>query len=369
MKIEKFDLKAQSQDNTKYSPWIRVLEYQANGSLLCGLVFAQKPLLRINRTSADSLEIKELDLELGSASLGVWSGLRSTTTGATTMCALNTGMLPGFVASIFSKNIEGRTTDDLEKFLLTQDGGLGLWARHSVVMLSKDELTLRHEKNPGGLTDIALVGDYLFGLSGSEIWREHYLKADKRETLRSDLEGNFKLHRASDGNFWLLGQNQRLLRMAQTDIRAKPTPLKLPGGGAFVLSAASSLDGWLYGTCNESKTLFRVRLNKISAEEEIQKIYDFENPVSALLVQEFEDKGRLLLTTSTGSGAELFAFDLVKPEDAELLPEVPQSKSLGAIPDLSKVGLLCSEDSEKGIFWAAEGYNSASKTRLLRIEL
>src|SRR5690606_36453239 len=138
-------------------------------------------------------------------------------------------------------------------------------------------------KEPGMTWDIHFLGDYVFGLFPNQMWREPYLHLaiEKREALRKDLTGNNKLHRSEDGTFWALAENGRLMRFQYTENKAKPTPLKVPAKDSqdFELSAASKVDGWLYGVAGAGKTLFRVRRNPISFEEEIQKLWEAPEPI------------------------------------------------------------------------------------------
>ncbi|MBS1983484.1 MAG: hypothetical protein JST16_04870 [Bdellovibrionales bacterium] len=376
------------------SPSVTTLHVQNDGTVLCGLAFAEPALFRLEfRGAALHATDMGLEKELGKGVLGVVNGLRSTTSGDTAFAVLHEGFAPGFLRKMAGGELLGLSGQALRHNLESQDGGMGLSARHSVVQITEGKLSVRRYREPGALLDAAHIGDFIFGLQGTSIWREPYLNTEKRETLRKDLGGNAALHRDSVGNIWMLGQNGRLLRMAQTDLKAKPTPLKLPEwkeGALFELSAASPIDEWLYGTCADSRTLFRVRVNPISGEDEMQALKGFPSritgmafrmptPATAPVVHKeptFEGpaplaKATLYLALEGAEGAELLQGEVEAAEDPELMSELPQFISYGRVPgvqDLSNLNWV------GDTLWAGEGHLGCGtltprKPRVFRIHV
>ena len=349
------------------------LHVQSDGTLLAGLAFANPMAFEISLDvkTGKILKAESMDFEssFGDDAVGVLQGFRETLTGDTVATVAHKGFAPGFLAKLSGSDVFKKSGPALLAELNANTGGMGAGVRHSVVELHKEGFQLRHVKMPGALLDVALVGDYLFGLTGSEIWREFYLKADKRETLRGDLAGNAALHRDSDGNFWLQSNNGRLLRVGQMDIKAQPTTVKLPGKG-IDLSTASEVDGWLYATCDASKTLFRVRRNPISKEDELQVIDRFETPITAMCTVEspavesaeapVAAKGSIFFALSGPSGAgnsRLYRVATRTAEDIEFPPASGKPEWIGDVKcngDVSSLTPLRSAAGELVCLYAGE---------------
>ena len=399
MKVETFELPVTPLKGDYEAPSVTALESQSDGSLLCGVAFASPAVMRLRVTDAglspkDAEDLK-VEESLGADVLGVTNGLRPSTSGDTAFALFHKGMLPGVFSGLLGKGLSGKRGKALVDFLLEQDGGMGTALRHSVVQLSENKLVVRHFKNPGMLWDVAHIGDFVYGLHSTSVWREPYLNVEKRETLRGDLGANFSFHRDDAGNFWFVGQNMRLMRMAQGDNKAKPTPLKFADNSGFSVSATSTVDGWLYGTSGHSKTLVRIRINPVSFEEESQKICDFSQPITGLCAVDHPEVHKLVIAVEGREGAEIHALDLIRPEDPEMLPPVPVVRSLGrceGVNCVSKLTLLPLPkveapeiDSDPSseirkpanagpppVIWAGEGrlgwgVEDARKPRLLRI--
>lgn len=348
---------------------VTALHAQKDGSLLCGLRFASPCLFRVAVQKSESKFI-DLKLEevLGADLLGVTGGLRSTTSGDTAFGALHGGMLPGFLQGLFGGSPRKKSGRELLDFLVKNDGGLGTCVRHSVVQLAKDEINLRRVKEPGAIFDVAHVGDFIFGLAGNSIWREPYMNSEKRETLRKDLGYNESFHRDSQGNFWLVGENQRLQRMGQTDIKSKPTVLKL-AESTLSLSTSSETDGWLYVTTLNSKDLYRLRRNPVSFEEELQKVHSFATEITGLVAIDREGEGstsELIVTLKGSAAVEVYSVGLLVPEDPELPPPAPAPQRLGEIANAKQLNALTVDETDKDrkSVWAA-----ADGLRLVKISL
>jgi hypothetical protein len=342
MKYEIFKLKVESLGEQYETPTITSLQTQKDKVLLCGLAFSKPALVQIpldgnnlpkmTKNSAGEQEVEYTNLELEEQSdsdlLGVLNGLRPSSSGEAVFSVLHSGFLPGVLSGLLGKSIKGKKGPMLVDYLNKQESAGGA-LRHSVVHVEENgHLRSRSFKEPGILWDVAHVGDYVFGLSNSAIWREPYLKPDKRETLRSDLGVNYQLHRDEDGNFWFLGSNSRLLRMGQTGIKAQPTPLKVGStppvsGDALYLSAASAVDTWMYVTTNHSKTLLRVRINPVSREEEIQKVLELDRPITALLAVDHPEVSKLYVAIEGETSAEICSLPLIRPLDPEVIAPAP----------------------------------------------
>ncbi len=352
-------------------PVVTALHMQKDGSLLCGLIFSKPSLFRV-RFQDGKAHFSDLKLEddLGGDLLGVIGGLRFTTSGDTALAAIHGGFLPTFAQSLAGGSITKKSGQELLNFFADNDGGMGANVRHSVVQLSGDETNLRRVKDPGAILDVAHLGDFIFGLHGTSVWREPYMNSEKRETLRKDLGLNRGFHRDTDGNFWFVGENGRLLRMGQTDIKAKPTPLKFPED-SFELSAATDTEGWCYATTKSSTELYRIRRNPMSHEEESQKVHAFEHRITGLLAVDRETDPLLLIAVEGAQAAEIYSISLVKPEDPELPPPALSPKLLGKIEGCRAISCLTLDikDEKSSTVWAAESYLGAGrklKPRLLR---
>jgi len=166
------------------------------------------------------------------------------------------------------------------------------------------------------------------------------------------------------------------MRFQYTENKAKPTLLKVPSkedSQDFELSAASKVDGWLYGVSGGGKTLFRVRRNPISFEEEIQKLWDAPEAISAICAWDSAENPKIVLATASESGASLYSFKIEKLEDEEMIPEVPEATLLTKMTEAKRVSAL-TPDLQNACLWAVEGYfgvkmarSDKEKLRVLRI--
>jgi hypothetical protein len=379
MKIHSLSLEVKPISGFKESPSFTGLQVLPNGDLIVGAAFG-RPLLRKISWKGEgvpgSVEDLKLEQELGEDALAVVGGFKDSEKGDVDLVVLHDGSFPLFVRSLMGKVFASKTGEELVDFLDKQTGAMGVQSSHLQYVDSK--FKIRRFKEPGMTWDIHFLGDFVFGLSPNEMWREPYLhlQIEKRETLRKDLKGNRKLHRGDDGTFWVMANNGRLMRFQYTENKAKPTPLKIPTNDdrpGFLLSAASRTDAWLYGVAGNARTLFRLRRNPVSMEEEIQKIWDAPEPISSLCAWDRDEKALLLVSTVGAKEAQLWSFDIVQPEDAEALPEVPQAQFLGVLGGLPRVSAL-TPDNKNACVWAAEGYfgsnvqrEALEKLRLLRI--
>ena len=355
-------------------PAVTALYSQHDGTLLCGLSFC-KPLLFRVKTSGANPEFEDLKIEdsLGKSAVAVTHGLRPNISGSTTVAVLHTGFMPGFLKGLVGGNFLEKSGKDLLDFYFENDGGMGAAIRHSILQISNNEVSVRRMKEPGAIIDVAHIGDFIFGLGGTSIWREPYLNSEKRETLRKDLGKNSLLHRDESGNFWFVGANERMQRMEQTDIKSKPTVLKLPVA-EFEVSAASETDGWLYGSSRNSHELYRLRRNPVSHEEEMQKVASFEHRITGLVALDREESSFLLVCLEKSGAAEVHAVDLVKPEDPELPPPAAAPRILGTLAGISSVSSLTLDRSDitKKRVWGGEsrmgsGEKGFQPTRLVQI--
>lgn len=377
MKFEVFELPAQALPVAGEGPSVTALHAQEDGSLLCGLLFAKPSLFRIRLKPQFAPENLELEDALDNGIWGVAGGARSTSNAFTALGVLHEGFAPGFLRKLSGGDLRGKWGKELLQTFADHDGGFGVGVRHSVVQIDGDDITVRRYREPGAILDAARSGDFVFGLSGSQIWREPYLNTEKREVLRKDLQLNMAFHRDGAGNFWLLGEEGRLLRLGQTDIKAKPTTLKFPNwqpGMPFDLSAASPIDEWLYGVANAGRTLFRARVNPVSGTEELQTIREFEERIAGLGfvntitpklpdVEELRagpearaprEMGRTTLVVSVASpeGAKILTAKLAEQEDPEMMEAAPQLESQGQVTGVSVVGNLTTQGST---VWGGEG--------------
>jgi hypothetical protein len=378
-------------------PSVTALHSQADGSIYCGTIFSAPCLFRVRADAAGTLSVETVDLEkdLGKGLLGVQNGLRRTLSGETAFTVLQEGFAPGFVRKLSGGDLKGRSGPALVKFLAEQDGGMGVGVRHSICEFISKELRVRRFREAGALIDTARIGDFIFGLTGSSVWREPYLNTEKRETLRKDLDGTRALHRDSVGNFWFQGQQGRLVRMGQMDIKAKPTPLRLRGwtpGGSFDLSAASPVDEWLYGTTFDSRVLFRVRVNPVTNEDEMQIVGEYGQRISALTFLEDLDPEAVLAHAAPVEGdafvpravtlcvafegseaAEIHTAPHATVEDPELLADTPTLSFRGRVPEVRVLGSLTSDGKAlyagEGRFGASEAKLTPAGLRVFRIEL
>jgi len=339
---------------------VRVLP---SGELVVGSIFGSPMLRKVDwREGATPTKIEDLRLEaeLGDGVVGVLGSFRLSERGDLDLVALHEGSLPRWLRKIFGKDFSGRRGPELVSHLSSQGSAMGAQTSH--LQWKDGKFSVRRFKEPGITHDLQFLGDYVFAMFPGALAREPYLhlQPEKRETLRSDLVGNRALHRSEDGTFWMLASNGRISRFQYTENKAKPTPLKFPGFEAspvFALSASSKTDGWLYGVGGDERTLFRLRRNPISFEEELQVIWNSDRPITALVAVDRLESPKLLVALE---GAQFVAFALVRPEDEELLPPIPSPEKLARVEGVSRVSSL-TFDPASGITWGVEGdFGSAS---------
>jgi hypothetical protein len=318
--------------------FITKLSLQDDGSFYCSLAFAEDLLLRIepNKKGSEIKSIEKLPIRkvFGDDSVAITGGLQKTTSGDSAFAVVHKGSMPSALNSLFGKKWPHLDALNFNDFLMDNSGGMGFSLRHSIGQIQKGELQVRRSHEGGALVDVLLIGDNLFGLSGSEIWREPYLNTEKRYSLRADLLPNGQIHRDADDNFWLLGRENKLFRLKTHDIKAKPTFKKI-AGPSFLLSVASSTDGWLYGVSGNQKTIFRIRLNKVTQEEEIQNLAEMENPVTSLCAADLNHGPFLMAATSNMEKTTLWRWDLKAEEDPEILVQPPEGRIFEELPNLN----------------------------------
>jgi hypothetical protein len=314
---------------------------------------------------------------------GVGHGLRGTSTGDTIFSVWHSGSLKGFLGGVFSKNINSVPPDQLLSFCMDQSGGWGAYAKHTIVQIISGEYRIRRSDEPGLLWDVSHIGDFIFGLTSDSVWREPYLHSEKRETLRSHLGKNQFLNKdkSEEALFWFVGDDSRVYRLGLTDIKAKPTTLRLPGSTGIERSSASSFDGWLYLICDNSSKVVRVRRNPVSAVEEIQEIVSVEDRIEDLCVVENESSAALWVATSNGKSVSFLSAELKTPEDPEDRGDVAKFVKQGELPGVSGVSQLTvapNAGSKKLTLWCGVGSwhtlaenseKSLAAPQLLRIEL
>jgi hypothetical protein len=319
--------------------FISKLSLQEDGSLYCALAFADELLLHLeaNKKGNEIKSVSPLAIrkEFGSDAVAVCSGLQATTSGDTAFSVLHRGALPSALTSLVGKKWPLLDSLNFMEFLNDNPGGMGISLRHSIGQIQKGKLQVRRSREAGALVDVMLIGDNLFGLSGCEIWREPYLNTEKRYSLRGDLQANGQLHRDADDNFWLFGRDDKLFRLKTHDIKAKPTFKKIHGP-ILSLSSASRTDGWLYGVCGEdNKELIRLRLNRVTQEEDIQTIKVFSEPITGLCAADLQHGPFLMVATSNMERSQLWRWDLEAGLDPELIPEVKEGRLMETLPGYS----------------------------------
>jgi hypothetical protein len=385
MKIEFVDLPTQVRNNFKCGVLVSALHFQANGDILCGLLFAQSNLFRLQMDGngkVKNIVDEKIESTVEDSDLwGVGHGLRGSSKGNTVFSTWHGG---GLISGILKKDLNSQNPTTLLDFLINQNGGLTASGKHSIVEHRQGTYSVRRFKEPGLLWDVALIGDYIFGLPMGAVWREPYLHTEKRETLRRDLGVNFFLNKdlGEEGLFWFVGEDHRVFRLGLTDIKAKPTTLKVTGDLGIEHYKASAFDGWLYCVCDDSKKLVRLRRNPVSAVEEIQTVLSLEpgrdQKIDSLTVSENSEGAQLILAVQTSTGVELQVGELQKEADPEEKGEVPKLVRKGFVENVSGVSsLTCwpgSTSSKTVLFagvgsWNALAQNKLGAPQLIRIEI
>jgi hypothetical protein len=324
----------------KFKPVVTTVQPQSDGSYYVSLLFAKPALLKVKIEKGNVIEAKDQEIEksFDQDFLGITGGLRGNRTGDTAFATLHRGGSSLF--GIFKKAPAALSTEELFMDLANNGNALGFSYKHSFVQIIDGKFQVRSSKESGALLDAALIGDYIFGLTGGVIYREPYLNSEKRYFLREDLEPNFRFHKVEDGVFWLLGAEDRLMKLGLTDKKAMPTTKKLPSS-PFRASADCSVDSWLYGIAGD--TFFRVRVNPENRLDELQTIKKFEGPLPlSLASQSFDsrDKGHVWLSAQENSSSSLYVLKTESQEDPEFLPEVPLLEKVFASDDYTELSNL-----------------------------
>jgi hypothetical protein len=325
------------------------LRKKNDGSFFLTLLFAKENLYKLTLKKNDLVAIENQKVEelFEDDFVGIVGGLRGTRTGDTAFATLHKAS-KGVLG--FLKKAKAFDSEEDFYFDLAEDGGsYGFSYKHSIVQIVDGEYKIRRHKEPGALLDAAHIGDYIFGLSGSTLFREMYLNTEKRYFLREDLEVNFRIHKVEGGVFWLAGSEGKMMKAGLTDKNALPTTKKIPGL-PFKFSVYCEVDGWLYGI--GAKTLFRVRVNPESRVDELQVLIQFEdvNPLS-IAVREMpsnkpEDlkKATIYLSADSAQGSVLYSFEVAELEDKEELPPLPELKEVWKSNDLNRLQNLSLSD-------------------------
>ncbi|NCN27557.1 hypothetical protein GW915_08275 [bacterium] len=373
MKTELFEIPLKARDADEQIPFLTNLTVLENNSLYVASAFDTELLHHVMPNKKGS-EVKEIDSMkvpevFGEDAVAVLGSLVANSSGDTSFVVLHRGSSPGFLSGLLGAKWPLLSAFELPKFLVENDGGMGFGCKHSVGQVAEGEIGARRFKEGGALVDVVQMGDYVLGLSGSQLWREGYLeqRIEKRIYVRKDLMANGQIHRDAADNFWFFGTKNRLHRMKIADIKAKPTFRTLEGP-IWTHSEPCFVDGWLYGVDKDGLQLFRVRENPVSFEDELQKIHLFDRAVDSLCVVDVSSNPYLVISTSSEQGCEFFKMPVVKPEDPEFLPEIPKLESLGSITEATRVKDLTLRkisESQYQIFGLAYGAKAGQSGQLI----
>lgn len=341
-------------------PEISSLHFQSDGTLTCALLFGKPFLSKISLTNKGTQITGLVDLKIDElleddTAWGIFNGLRPSLKGDTAFSVLHPGGGPSFLKKIFSKDFSKVTEDTFLKFIV-ENASSSMAVRHSIVQIQEGHLKVRHYKQPGALMDAAHIGDFIFGLAPDCIFREPYLNSEKRYVLRSDLELNGMIHKQESGYFWFIGKNHKIMRLGLTDNKAIPTTKSLPAG-PFSISSCSETDQCLYGVCNAGKTLFRLRNNPVTKEDELQIIKEYSQgtQITALFCLDQEKASQLIFATKTKEGVQFWTMEIKAFEDPEILEDPYLPQELGKLQeDLEEVFQITGDVPAKGNFrvWA-----------------
>jgi hypothetical protein len=324
----------------KLKPVVTTVQPQSDGSYYVGLLFAKPALLKVKIEKGNVVEANDQEIEksFDQDFLGITGGLRGNRAGDTAFATLHRGGSSLF--GMFKKAPAALSTEELFNDLANNGNALGFSYKHSFVQIIDGKFQVRSSKEGGALLDAALIGDYVFGLTGGVIYREPYLNSEKRYFLREDLEPNFRFHKVEDGVFWLLGAEDRLMKLGLTDKKAMPTTKKLPSS-PFRASVDCSVDSWLYGIAGD--TLFRLRVNPENRLDELQTIKKFEGTLPLSLASQVfdpQDKGHVWLSCEENSSSALYVLKAESQEDPEFLPEVPLLEKVFASDEYTELSNL-----------------------------
>ncbi len=378
-----------SIDGFAERPSANKIQVLPSGNFVLATTFA-RPLLSEfcpSKASPEKPVQKDLGLEakLGDDALAVVGGLHESEFGDIDLSVMHAGGMSGWMKKLLGKDFATKTGGDLVQFLDAKGESSAVSTSH--LQLKKSKYEIRRHKEAGLLWDLWYMGDYVFGLTPSTMWRERllHLQLEKREVVRNDLLGNFEIHRDGGGSFWSLMENGRLARFEYTENKAKPTLKRLPGlekNHGFERSAASKTDGWLYGVSGAGTELFRVRRNPVSFEEEIQNIWTSEKAITGITAIDRAESPLLLVAVEDDASAKLYAFDLLIPDDPELQPEIPKAQEAGVVNGVPRVSVLTwdsfkpAQSLGQSVVWGAEGYfgsdmarPESDSLRILRIQI
>ena len=344
MNFELFDIPLTPRKNASgQTPFLCRLRVQENGALFVGAAFSDELLIHVkpNKKGTGLGDFLHHDIHgaFGDDAVAVCGGLQPSLSGDNAFVVLHEGSAPGFLKGLLAKKWPKLNAKELPIFLVEQDGGMGFACRHSVGQLVDGEMQVRRYKESGSLVDALHMGDFVFGLSSSSFWREPYLelRVEKRVYVRKDLNPNSQIHRDAEDNFWFYGDKDRLYRCKLNDIKAKPTYRKIVGP-IWSFSAASVEDGWLYGVTEADHKLFRVRVNPVSFEDELQEMHHFEEgQICGLAPIELKSSSYLLTAVQTSAGVDFYKSALIKPEDPEFVPEIPKLEKIGQWDKVERV--------------------------------
>ncbi|HVJ64291.1 MAG TPA: hypothetical protein VM901_03450 [Bdellovibrionota bacterium] len=370
MRKNVFEYTVPSIEGCAQAPSLRTLQLQEDGTLWGGFLFSSAPLQRFEWDAKDgnvvSVESEGIEKILGDDSIGIWAGLRPSSTGDTVFTAWHRGSVPSFL-NFFGSDLRKADTAMIGN-LIRKDGGTST-IRHSIIERNRGEWHVRRGKEPGVLSDVAIIGDYVFGLTPRAVFREPYLKTEKREVLRSDLQGNFSLNRDSAGTFWFQSQNGRLMRMGLTDLKPKLTPLKVAGeelGGG----ESCAVDGWIYALTQGGKQLVRLRMNPITLEEEIQVVSEFEGRADAMHMINHEKSAKLAVAESFGGqGTRVLVYNLGPMEDPEMIGAPPTFEVATQFEGIPRIAAMASKvqsldgEEPRDILWLATSPQPGSDGR------
>lgn len=344
-------------------------QFLASGDFLLGASFSRPLCVRVSPGKSAEAEpsYEEINLEgsIGDDALAVVGGFHASRGNDVDMSVLHPSGMSGWMKKLFGKDFSQKTGEDLALFL--DEKGDSLSSSH--LQWKNGKFEVRRVKDAGLAWDVWFLGDYVFGITPTHMWRERYLhmQLEKRETLRSDLLGNFQIHRDGNGSFFALTHSGRLCRFEYTESKAKPTPKRLPGmdkNHGFEFSVISETDKWLYGVSGAGTELFRLRRNPVSFEEEVQNLWTSERPISALASVDVEGSSKVVATVEDEAGAQVYALKTEVAEDAELVPDAPEIQSLGRVEGCSRVSTLTWDfnQRDKAVVWGAEGYFGSAMT-------
>lgn len=344
MRLSEVQLPLESADE-KFPILATTLQKQQDESLFLGTLFSKSPLLKLklSKDKLDEAVSLGLEKEFADDLVGVMGGARGTMTGDTAFATLHRGS--SGVMGLFKKKKAFDNEEDFWIDVACNGDSYGFSYKHSIVQIIDGKIQVRRSREPGTVLDAAHIGDFIFGLNGYSLFREPYLNSEKRVTLRNDLGINYRFHKVEDGVFWLIGEDNKLMKVGLTDNKAMPTTKKLPDS-PFRASADCDVDGWLYGIA--ANTMFRLRINPENRRDDYQEIFKWsEGTPESIVVYETEAKegearqASGIVSLSSNLGVQIFEFHTQKPEDAEEIPAAPELKKVWESADYVSVKNFC----------------------------